>query len=341
MVNLLTLLREEGCAVSFFADNLLHDGRYTEALQQLGVQVWWNPWIRDVPGWFAEHAASFDVIVASRHYVADNYLALARRHAPKARFVFDTVDLHYLRELREAELADDPALHRTADTTRERELKLIRAADLTLVVSPVEQELLAREAPGAAVEVLSNVHRPKTERAGFDQRRDIVFVGGYRHPPNVDAALWMAREIFPLIRAKRGDIELHLIGSDVTDAVRELETLPSVHVHGHVPDLDPYMDGCRIGLAPLRYGAGVKGKVNLSMAHGQPVVATPAAVEGMHLRDGVDVLEATDAQSFADAVLRLYDDRELWEKLAMHGIENVERHFSFDAAREVLRRVLG
>ena len=341
MLNLLTLLREEGCAVSFFADNLLHDGRYTEALQQLGAQVWWNPWIRDVPSWFAEHGAQFDVIVASRHYVADNYLALARRHASKARFVFDTVDLHYLREQREAELADDPALHRTADQTRERELKLIRAADLTLVVSPVEKELLAREAPGAAVEVLSNVHHVKSERAGFDARRDLVFVGGFRHPPNVDAATWMAREIFPLIRAKREDIELHLIGGNVTDAVQELDALPGVRVHGHVPDLDPYMDGCRIALAPLRYGAGVKGKVNLSMAHGQPVVATPAAVEGMHLRDGVDVLEAAEPQAFADAVLRLYDDRELWETLARHGVENVERHFSFDAAREVLRRVLG
>jgi GT2 family glycosyltransferase len=341
MLNLLALLREEGCAVSFFADNLLHDGRYTEALQQLGVQVWWNPWIRDVPGWFAEHGAQFDTIVASRHYVASNYLALARRHAPKARFVFDTVDLHFLREQREAEHADDAALARTAQQTRERELELIRDSDLTLVVSPVERELLATEVPGAAVEVLSNVHRVAPVHTGFDQRRDLVFVGGFRHPPNVDAALWMANEIFPLVRAKREDIELHLIGSDVTEAVRELDAFPGVHVHGHVPDLDRYMDGCRIGLAPLRYGAGVKGKVNLSMAHGQPVVATPAAAEGMQLRDGVDVLEAADAQAFADAVLRLYDDRELWETLAAHGVENVERHFSFDAAREALRRLLG
>jgi glycosyltransferase involved in cell wall biosynthesis len=123
--------------------------------------------------------------------------------------------------------------------------------------------------------------------------------------------------------------------------VQALGELPGVRIHGHVPDLDPFMDGCRIGLAPLRYGAGVKGKVNLSMAHGQPVVATPAAVEGMHLRDGVDVLVGADAQDFADAVLRLYDDRALWETLSRHGIENIEKHFSFDAAREVLRRLLG
>ena len=340
MINLLALLREEGCAVTFIADSRAHDGAYTEALQSLGVQVWWKPWIRNVPAWFAKHGALYDTIIASRHYVASKYLALARRHAPQARFVFDTVDLHYLREQREAEVTNNPGRIRRARRTRQRELKLVRESDLTLVVSPIEQALLAREVPGATIDVLSNVHRTKTRRAGFDARRDIVFVGGYRHKPNVDAALWLAREIFPLIHARRDDIVLHLIGSDTTDDILALGKLPGVRVHGHVPDLDPYMDGCRIGLAPLRYGAGVKGKVNLSMAHGQPVVATPAAVEGMHLRDGVDVLVSADAQAFANAVLRLYDDRALWDMLARHGIENVERHFSFDAAREVLRRIL-
>jgi GT2 family glycosyltransferase len=341
LVNLLALLREEGCAVTFFADNRAHDGAYTEALQSLGVQAWWKPWIRSAPNWFATHGALFDTIIVSRHYVASNYLDLARRHAPQACFVFDTVDLHYLREQREAEVANDPARIRSVQQTREGELKLVRESDLTLVVSPVEQALLARDAPGAAIEVLSNVHRGRPTRVGFAERRNIVFVGGYRHPPNVDAALWMAREIFPLVRAQRDDIVLHLIGGDVTDAVLALGELPGVRVHGHVPDIDPYMDGCRIGLAPLRYGAGVKGKVNLSMAHGQPVVATPAAIEGMHLRDGEDVLVGADAQAFADAILRLYDDEVLWNTLARHGIENVERHFSFDAAREALRRVLG
>jgi GT2 family glycosyltransferase len=340
MLNLLALLREEGCAVSFFADTRVHDGPYTEALQALGVQVWWKPWIHNVSAWFARHGALYDTIVVSRHDIAANYLALARHHAPRARFVFDTVDLHYLREQREAQIAGNPALVRAARRTRERELRMVRASDITLVVSPVERELLASEAPGARVEVLSNVHRVKADRVGFDARRGLVFVGSYRHPPNIDAAVWMAREIFPLVRARRDDIVLHLVGAYATPEVLALGALPGVRVHGHAPDLDAFMDGCRIGLAPLRYGAGVKGKINLSMAHGQPVVATPTAVEGMHLRDGVDVLVGADAQGFADAVLRLHDDRVLWESLARNGVENVERHFSFDTARQSLRRVL-
>ena len=341
MFNLLRLLREEGHAVTFFPDNLKHDGAYTNALQQLGVQVWWNPWLRDVPRWFVEHGRDFDLIIASRHYVASNYLLLARKLAPHARFVFDTVDLHYLREQREAELSGDPGQQRQAQQTRARELRLIRQADLTLVVSPVEQALLAREAPDAAVEILSNVHRATASQTPFRERRDLVFVGGYRHPPNADAAVWLAREIYPLIRAHRPDIALHLIGSDATAEILALRDLDGVQVHGHVPDLAPYMDGCRIGLAPLRYGAGVKGKINLSMAHGQPVVATAAAVEGMYLRDGVDVLVADEPPAFAAAVLRLYEDADLWETLARNGLANLEQHFSFDAARRALRRVLG
>ena len=340
MFNLLRLLREEGHAVTFFADNLKHDGVYTQALQQLGVQVWWSPWLRDVPRWFAEHGHDFDLIIGSRHYVAGNYLLLARKLAPQARFVFDTVDLHYLREQREAELSGDPGQQRSAQQTRARELRLVREADLTLVVSPVEQALLAREVPGARVEILSNVHRASAAQAGFRERRDLLFVGGYRHPPNADAAVWLAREIYPLIRARRPDIALHLIGSDATAEILALRDIDGVRVHGHVPDLAPYMDGCRIGLAPLRYGAGVKGKINLSMAHGQPVVATAAAVEGMHLRAGIDVLVADEPLAFAATVLRLYDDRALWETLARNGLANLEQHFSFDAARRALRRVL-
>ena len=99
------------------------------------------------------------------------------------------------------------------------------------------------------------------------------------------------------------------------------------------------MDGGRISVAPLRYGAGVKGKINLSMAHGQPVVATACAVEGMHLRDDEDVLVADDPQAFADAVVRLYEDETLWNAIARNGLDSVARNFSLEAARDVVRDV--
>jgi GT2 family glycosyltransferase len=340
LVNLMRLLQEEGAHVVFLPAGRETASPYTAALQQLGVETWYRPFTGSLPRWLREHGPRFASVLACRHYVAGEMLPLLRAHAPQARVVFDSVDLHFLRERREAELSGDRASLRRAEHTRRRELEVVARSDATLVVSTAERELLAREAPGARVEVVSNLHRLAGAGLPFDRRRDLVFVGGFRHPPNADAVAWFAAEVFPRIRASLPDVRFHCIGSDPPRAIAALAAQPGVLVHGHVPDIDPYMDGCRVAVAPLRYGAGVKGKVNLSMAHGQPVVATPCAVEGMHLVDGEDVLVADGAEAFAAAVLRAYRDEALWMRLARGGCANVAAHFSADAAREVVRRIL-
>lgn len=340
LVNLMRLLRDEGAHVTFLPANLSQLEGHTNALQRLGVEAWHAPFITSVPLWLRQHGRRFDCVMVSRHYVAQEFLALLRKHAPQAKVVFDTVDLHYLREQRGAELTGDTALLRTSAGTRALELGVIDRSDVTLVVSEVERALLAKDAPLAKVEVLSNLHYVAGPGQAFEHRRDLVFVGGFRHPPNVDAVRWFVTDVFPAIRARLPDVRFHCIGSNTPQEIEVLSARPGVEVHGHVVDIAPYMDGARIALAPLRYGAGVKGKINLSMAHGQPVVATSCAVEGMHLRAGDDVLVADDADAFADAVVRLYQDAGLWQQLASNGLRNVERHFSLDAGRDVVRRVL-
>jgi glycosyltransferase involved in cell wall biosynthesis len=207
-------------------------------------------------------------------------------------------------------------------------------------VSPAERELLARDAPGARVEVLSNVHEVYGSRAEFGARKDLVFVGGFQHPPNTDAVTWFVHDVFPRVRAVLPDCKFHVIGSKVPPSILALAD-DRVIVHGYVEDIAPYMDGCRVSVAPLRYGAGVKGKVNMAMSYGLPVVATLVAVEGMHVAAGADVLVAEDAEAFADEVIRLYGDEELWNRLSANGLANVARHFSFDAARAAVRGLLG
>jgi len=188
--------------------------------------------------------------------------------------------------------------------------------------------------------VLSNLHALPPPGPGRAGREGLLFVGGFRHPPNVDAVRWFAREVFPLARAALPGLAFHCIGGDLPAEVRELAGIDGVHVHGHVPDLGPWLDGCVVSVAPLRYGAGVKGKVNQAMAHGLPVVATTPAVEGMHLRDGEDVLVADAPRAFADALVRLHEDAALWRRLAEGGRANVRRHFSADAARDVVRQAI-
>ena len=336
---LMSCFGDLGYGVTFIPDNRVPAGRYTHELQQAGIEAVYDPWIGSLQRFFADRGGEFDFIMISRHYVAARYLALLRRYCPQARFLFDTVDLHYLREERLAELEDSLPLRRAAAQTRRSELAVIEAADATLVVSPTEQAVLREAAPGARVHVISNVHEVVGSRRPFAERKDLFFVGGYQHPPNVDAARWFVGSVWPLIHAELPDVEFHLIGSKAPDEVRSLEG-GGVRFHGFVEDLEPWLDGCRIAVAPLRYGAGIKGKVNMSMSRGQPVVATPIAVEGMFAKPGRDVLVGETAEEFAAQVVRLYRDEELWNLISTHGVENVRQYFSVDTARSSLQELL-
>lgn len=338
--NLIRLLRDAGAHVVFVPIARAHGQRHTEALQALGVEVWYAPQLKGLGAWLREHGPRFHATLLVRHHVADAALPLVKRHAPRSRTLFDTVDLHYLRERRGAVLAGDAAAQRAAERTRRRELAIMAHTDITVLVSAAERDVLRQDAPGVHVELLSNLHEVAAQSPGWEARQDLVFVGGFNHPPNADAMQWFIGEVFPHIRKRLPAIRFHCIGADVPEPLRVLAAAQAgVEVHGHVPDLAPYMDGCRVAVAPLRFGAGVKGKVNLSMAHGQPVVATTCAVEGMHLRDGEDVLVADDAVAFADAVVRLHEDAALWSRLSHNGLANVAEHFSLDAARATVRRI--
>jgi glycosyltransferase involved in cell wall biosynthesis len=253
--------------------------------------------------------------------------------------LFDTVDLHFLREERAAALAGHTSMAQRARHSRRSELALIEQADTSFVVSPYERELLAQLAPSAKVELLSNIHRAHDGRRGHTERRDLVFIGGAGHPPNVDALRWIATEILPRLRDVIPDLCVHALG-DMPAALRRELAAPGLELHGRVPDLTPWLNRCLASIAPLRFGAGVKGKINMAMSHGVPVVATTVAVEGMQLRHGHDVLVADDGSAFADAVRRLRDDAALWDALSRHGMDNIRRNFSPGQAAEVLRHAL-
>jgi GT2 family glycosyltransferase/glycosyltransferase involved in cell wall biosynthesis len=335
------LLREMkalGCHVTFLPETLEAREPGAGDLRRLGIEVLHAPYCGSVEEVLAERAAEYDVIVLARHAVAGRHIDSVRRHAPAALLVFDTLDLHHLRERRRAIVESDEAAALGAEEIRQRELDCVRRSDLTWVVSAVERGILERDVPGAIVHVQTNIHPLSAAVTPFAQREGLLFVGGYRHPPNVDAAVWLRREIWPLLRERLPGVPLYLLGSGMPDAVRALGT-DGVEAIGYVPDLDPWLDRCRVALSPLRYGAGVKGKVNHAMSRGLPVVATSASIEGMHLADGEDVLVADDPRGFADAVARLYRDEALWLRLSRGGRANVERHFSPEAAAASLGRL--
>jgi glycosyltransferase involved in cell wall biosynthesis len=340
MLAMLELLVELGCKVSFIADNIEFRQPYVGQLQQAGVEVWHHPFVDSVAQLLSDRGKDFDVIVFCRHYIAVRYLTDVRTWAPQAKIVFDTVDLHYLREQRLAELDGSKSLRDSAQVTRQQELGVIANSDLTLVVSPVEQGLLARELPSANVEILSNIHELHPPGPGFAERTGLIFVGGFRHPPNVDAVTWFVGEVWPLVQPRLPGMTLTIVGSNMPTSIKELSA-PNVHVVGFVEDIDPLLDAARISVAPLRYGAGVKGKINQAMACGLPVVATSVAAEGMNLQGGEDLLIADSPQAFADAVLRLYNDESLWDHLVAGGKRSVQANFSRTRAKRTLAALVG
>lgn len=344
MVQLLLALVELGQRVVFFPSNGALLQPYTTRLQEQGITVLADP--AQQRKFLREAGPGLRLAVLSRPGVAWAWLEELRLHAPRCLACYDTVDLHYLRLSRQAEVAaasgdsaGAAALAAKAAASRELELGLVRATDVTLVVSEDEQRLLRDLVPPADVRVLSNVHHVWPEAPGPRGRAGLLFVGSFDHHPNRDAVRWMVREVLPLVHARHPGTVLHVVGSNPTPDVQALAG-DTVIVHGWVADLAPLYRRCRASVAPLRFGAGVKGKVGESMAAGLPVVCTPVAVEGMHLVAGEQVLVAPDAAGFAGHVVALLEDDALWDALSTAGASAIAERFAPQVARAVLQDLL-
>lgn len=330
--------------VVFFVNNGALPEPYTEDLQQAGVTVLGSEQAQQE--FLREAGRAVRLVLLSRPNVAWRYLEQVREAAPQALVCYDTVDLHYLRLGRQADLAErlgeaDRAatLRKRVSASRELELGLVRSTDVAVTVSRVERDLLRDEAPGAEVVVLSNVHLEQAPRSTPAGRSRLLFVGSYDHHPNVDAARWLAEEIMPLVRARVPDAMADLVGSNPTPEMLALSG-PGVISHGWVPELAPLYAAARVTVAPLRFGAGVKGKVGESMGLGVPVVGTPVAFEGIDARSGTDVLVGSTAEELAEQIVRALTDDKLWQQLADGGRAAVAAQFGQDVARATLATLL-
>ncbi len=339
MLEVLGVMRNLGCKVTFVASNLEYRLPYVRDIQALGVEVLHHPYVTSIPAAIEQGAGEYDVVILSRATVAVKYVDLVREKMPRAKLIFDTVDLHFLRESRRADLSGDEAHRKSALAMQATELDIIAKSDVTLVVSDFEQKLLEEMAPRARVSILATIHDPMPGPVPFAERSGMIFIGGFRHPPNLDAITWYAESVLPILREKAPGIVTTVIGSNAPPALEKFAA-PDFVIAGFVPDVAPYYQQARLSISPLRYGAGIKGKVSLAMQYGVPVVATTVSVEGMYLTPEHDVLVADDAAGFADAIIRLNSDEALWNRLRAGGIENLEARFSTKAARRALSSLL-
>lgn len=336
----LRILKSFGYEVVFVPQNLVEIERYTAMLQTLGVQTLYAPYWMSMQQVFEAWGPRLSHVLLYRAPVANEVYDLARSHAPQAKLIFDTVDLHFLRLEREAELEGSDAKRTAALDMRTIELDLVQKADATIVLSQFELELLRKLTPTAKLFEIPIVREvPKLSNRSFDDRQDILFVGGFEHQPNVDAVQWFVAEVMTKLQQQGFDGKLIVVGSKMPAHIKALER-EGVEMRGFVEDLEALFSEVRLSVAPLRYGAGLKGKVISSLSYGVPVVATPAAVEGGGFEDGLNVSVAETADEMAFAITQIYSKTNLWTEQSNAGRKLFLEKFTCEAVSVKLKVLL-
>lgn len=329
--HLIEFFQEAGWTVSFIAQNASNGERYARALQQKGVPVYvsHNAWaggeecLIDPAHLMA--TCHFDLVVIAFWNLAEYYLPIIRSVSPKTRVIVDSIDLHFLRRSRSilkqhgehGSLLDPQYAHEMM-----RELNVYAAAEAVLTVSPKEANLvndfvgsLSHAYPVALMEDL-----PRSPFV-FSERKGILFIGNFRHPPNIEAVQYLCKEVLPLIeKSVLAEHPVYIVGNELNKSIGEpCGQLNNIRLIGWVPSVLPYLQQARISVIPLLYGAGTKTKLIQSSTVGTPSVSTTIGIEGLDLQHDKHVLVANNPADFAKSIQRLLEDRELWQRLSTQG----------------------
>jgi glycosyltransferase involved in cell wall biosynthesis len=335
--HILTLQRL-GYKVTFIpGDNMAKIDPYTTDLQRRGVECLYHPYYFSVEDVFRKRPVPFDLVYLHRYSNASKYGGMIRQHFPQARILYNVADLHFLRLQRQAEVEDDPVLRQKAEQMRRLELGAMFFVDCVIVHSAAEAELLAKMAPGVNVQVIPWTVEIRDIKKAETERPAIAFIGGYRHEPNVDAAKWAVQSIMPGLRKEVPGIELLLVGSYMPPELTALAGKDVVPL-GHVPSLDTVFDRVRLTIAPLRYGAGLKGKVLESLAAGVPCVMTTVAAEGLDLPKKLQVLVADGPGEIAARIAKLCQDDGEYRRIVEAGKAYVRATYSAERIDGLLRQ---
>ncbi len=336
----LQMLVQKGYQVKFLGDNFLHEEPYTSALEQLGIEVLYGQNMQGgIWDWIDKNRDMIQVAYLNRPHIATKYIDYIREHT-RWKCIFYGHDLHFLRERREYEITHDPKILEDAEYWRSMELSMMKKADISYYPSQVEIDAIHAIDPAInAKAITAYVFNTKAAvEKDYQKREGLLFVGGFAHPPNKDGVLWFAKEIFPRIRQQIPDIVFRIVGSHADEEVLALGQQPGIEVLGFVSDerLEELYQECRIVVVPLRYGAGVKGKVVEALHAGSAIVTTACGAEGI---PGVEqVLRIADApEQFAAELCRLYPNTAALHELSAAAVRFVEENFSVDGAWSRIR----
>ena len=331
-------LQDLGYAVTFAgADEMASGG--DPALRALGIDVCAAPFYGSIEDVLRRKGYSLDLVYLHRVDMASRYLPLARQHAPRARIIYNVADLHHVRLERQAALEGRPALLEASRRLRAAECMAVLQADAVVTHSAAEAEWLREAVPSARVHVVPWSVPPRPRRRPLANRAGVAFIGTFGHASNLDAAAWLIHDVMPAVWEHRPGIECVLVGSEMPTPMRALRK-HGITSLGEVGDLSAVFDQVRLTVAPMRFGAGVEGKVVDSLAAAVPCVMTPIAAEGIALPPLLSQWIGQSAAEMASHIVQLHDGPAQNRASALAGIEVVTRFFSDTAVRAGLGAVL-
>ena len=325
--------------VKFIAENFSHtseidDNQYANTLEKMGVDVYAERF-----KWNTVNKMNFDLAILSWYQTAVQRLPFIRRKFPAKPVIIDSVDVHFARELQMAEIHQDKEMLEKALQTKQAELDIYREADQVWTVTDADKQILLDNDPDLDIQVIPNIHEFEPVSRSQVEPNSLLFIGNFLHDPNVDAIIYFCENILPKIKNQKPEIKLYVVGNAPTKEVKDLAA-DSIKIIGWVPETRPYLEKCQVSIVPLRYGAGLKGKVGEAMMAGIPVVTTPVGIQGMDVKDGFHLLVRTTDEEFAAGVLTLLNNNELCGRLSTNGINYIKQRFSPEVAGEKLRSSL-
>ncbi len=327
-----------GFNVKFIGDNFYRSEPYTTCLQQLGIEVLYGAYYaQHWQEWILANAEHFDYVLLNRPHIAPHYLEFIRQNT-HAKIFYYGHDLCFLRAMREYEVTGDPKFQEEAKNFKPHELSLMRQSDMSYYPSEVEVREIHKLDPAIRVKAIPAYlfQDVAWESYDFADRKDIMFIGGFLHRPNVDAVKWLAEEIMPELVRLIPDVKVHVLGSNAPQEVLDLAT-PNLIMEGFVTDdeLVQFYRRSRISLVPLRYGAGIKGKVIEAMRYGTPVVTTPIGAEGIEGAADAMLVEE-DGKVLAQKMAELYQNPDQLTKMSQDGVAFIKNCYSPKNAISIL-----
>jgi len=336
---ILQTLLEQGHSVTFIEGFPTTSVEYTDQMRQAGIEVLSGRHALFYRSYLRNYGKFYDLVILSRLHVALKKIDVIKKYCQSASVIYDTVDLEYIRQLRRAKVEGDIQLERYAQKQKKAESGLLSHVHRVWTVSEDDRNALLQDTPYLTIDVIPDIYSIVPSFKPFDKRSDLLFVGGFNHLPNSDAIIWFLKDIFPLIRQKIPGMRVFIIGENPPQEIKALSE-EDVIITGYVKDISDYLCCCRVFIVPLRYGAGLKGKVIQSMAHHMPLVTTTIGAEGTFLVDGQSAFIADEAEEFARKVILLYQNHEIWEKFSSNSQKIMEDHFSNISWKENLTRII-